>query len=111
MESSPSVVMRVQDGEEEDAHPGPGAARVQRDEGHAHGLVEGDERHHGDGPHDEGVAGGVEVHVLVAPGSGLVSGWKIEKRLLLRSCFLCLTHKDSTIMSQRMRMRLLPGMK
>ena len=43
--------MRVQDGEEEDAHPGPGAARVQRDEGHAHGLVEGDERHH---DHDEG---------------------------------------------------------
>ena len=79
MESSPSVVMRVQDGEEEDAHPGPGAARVQRHEGHPHGLVECDERHHGDGPHDEGVAGGVEVHVLVAPGPGLVSGWKREE--------------------------------
>ena len=103
--------MRIQDGEEEDAHPGPGAARVQRHEGHAHGLVESDERDHGDGPHDEGVAGGVEVHVLVAPGPGLVPGWGKTGRLVLRSCFLCLTHKDSTIMSQRMRMRLLPGMK
>ena len=66
--------MWIQNREEKDAHPGSGAAHVQRHKSHPHSLVEGHQRHHRDGPHDKRVASGVEVHVLVASSPSLVSG-------------------------------------
>ena len=68
----PGVVVRIVLGQEEEreppAQPPPGVQRGQV----AHTLVEGEDVAQRDGPHGPGLPGGVEVHVLVDPGPGLI---------------------------------------
>jgi hypothetical protein len=39
------------------------------------GLIESYDRNDGDGPNGQALLGAVEVHVLVAGNSSLISGW------------------------------------